>query len=53
VKAELRAELLAWMKAMGDEGQQTELAAIEHQTRSLKQKKQPRKKPKSRKTAAG
>ena len=31
IKAELRSELLAWMKAMGDKGQQTELEAGEHQ----------------------
>jgi len=31
VKAELKARLLAWMKATGDKGQQTELEAYEHQ----------------------
>ncbi len=31
IKSELRSELLAWMKAMGDKGQQTELEAGEHQ----------------------
>ncbi|MHC4215859.1 MAG: sulfatase-like hydrolase/transferase [Planctomycetota bacterium] len=31
VKAELRKRLLAWMEAMGDEGQKTELEALEHQ----------------------
>jgi uncharacterized sulfatase len=36
VKSELRGALLAWMKATGDQGQQTELDAIGHQTRSLK-----------------
>ncbi len=36
VKAELRSVLLEWMQAMGDQGQQTELEAIQHQTRSLK-----------------
>ena len=50
VKARLRRELLSWMQAMGDEGQQTELNAIEHQTRSLKQNKPNGPKPKARKT---
>jgi uncharacterized sulfatase len=50
VKARLRRELLSWMQAMGDEGQQTELNAIEHQTRSLKQDKPSGPKPKARKT---
>jgi len=31
VKAGMRAELLTWMEAMGDKGQQTELEAREHQ----------------------
>jgi len=35
-KRELRTELLAWMEAMGDRGQQTELDAFQHQTRALK-----------------
>jgi uncharacterized sulfatase len=30
VKADLRERLLAWMEAMGDEGQQTELEALDH-----------------------
>jgi len=30
VKAELRAELLSWMERCGDEGQQTELEALDH-----------------------
>ena len=38
IKNELRTELLAWMEAMGDEGQQTELEASEHQTKALKGK---------------
>ena len=41
VKAELRGVLLAWMKEMGDQGQQAELDAIQHQTRSLKKSPQP------------
>ena len=36
VQAELHRELLAWMEAMGDKGQQTELEALEHQTKALK-----------------
>ena len=35
-KGELRTKLLAWMKAMGDQGQQTELDALKHQTRALR-----------------
>lgn len=31
IKQDLRARLLTWMKAMGDRGQDTELAALEHQ----------------------
>lgn len=31
VKAELKKQLTAWMKAQGDQGQATELAALEHQ----------------------
>ena len=38
IKAELRLELLGWMEAMGDKGQQTELEAWDHQTRALKAK---------------
>ncbi|NIO34419.1 MAG: sulfatase-like hydrolase/transferase [Planctomycetales bacterium] len=32
IKSELRTQLLAWMKNMGDLGQQTELDALAHQT---------------------
>ena len=35
-KDELRTKLLAWMKAMGDQGQQTELDALQHQTGALR-----------------
>jgi len=35
-KDELRTKLLAWMEAMGDQGQQTELDALNHQTRALR-----------------
>jgi len=35
VKADLRERLLAWMDAMGDKGQQTELEALEHQSRNM------------------
>ncbi|HUT09182.1 MAG TPA: sulfatase [Thermoguttaceae bacterium] len=35
-KDELRTKLLAWMKAMGDQGQQTELDAFQHQTGALR-----------------
>lgn len=38
VKAELKATLLAWMKACGDKGQQTELEARRHQGRGRKRK---------------
>ncbi|NQT38835.1 MAG: sulfatase atsG, partial [Planctomycetes bacterium] len=38
IKAELKSRLLAWMEAMGDRGQATELAALEHQTRALRAK---------------
>jgi len=38
VKAELRKELLAWMKDCGDKGQQTEIEAHEHQGRGRKKK---------------
>ena len=38
VKAELKARLLAWMKATGDKGQQTELDARQHQGRGRKPK---------------
>ncbi len=34
VKQELRRELLSWMQAMGDQGQQTELEALDHQSRN-------------------
>jgi len=36
IKAELKAELLGWMEAMGDRGQATESEALEHQTRALR-----------------
>jgi N-sulfoglucosamine sulfohydrolase len=36
VKETLRRELLAWMEASGDKGQQTELEAFEHQARALR-----------------
>ena len=39
VKAELRKQLDAWMKASGDKGQQTEVEAFEHQRRKRKKKK--------------
>ncbi len=50
VKSKLKAELDAWMAAQGDEGQETELAALEHQGRNRKKKdkgasKKKRKKP--------
>jgi uncharacterized sulfatase len=54
VKAELRGVLLDWMQAMGDQGQQTELDAIAHQTRSLKKSPQPKQrlsKPKRKKAS--
>jgi uncharacterized sulfatase len=49
IKRELRAELLAWMEACGDQGQQTELEAHLHQTKALKAKEKPEPKKKSRK----
>ena len=39
IKAELRHELLRWMKNMGDLGQQTELEAMEHQGKHRAKKK--------------
>ena len=36
---ELRSKLTAWMKKCGDEGQATELKAIEQMTRGRKKKK--------------
>ena len=41
VKAELKAELLVWMEAMGDKGQEAELEAREHQGKGLKKKVTP------------
>ena len=38
IKAELKAELLAWMEATGDKGQQTELDAREHQLKAGREK---------------
>ena len=52
VKAELKAQLLAWMKACGDKGQQTELEARQHQGGGRKKKPaatDPAKKPGGRK----
>lgn len=42
IKAELKTELLGWMKSTGDLGQQTELEAMEHQRRGIA-KKNPKK----------
>ncbi len=42
VRKELRTELLKWMAACGDEGQQTELEAHEHQGRGRKKKEAPK-----------
>ena len=49
IKAELKAELAAWMEAMGDKGQQTELEAHEHQYKAKRKKtdSQPKKRGKS------
>jgi len=44
VRQNLRAKLLAWMEAMGDEGQGTELAAFEHQGNRNKNRKQSKQK---------
>lgn len=44
VKAELRAELLRWMKDTGDKGQETELDARNHQGGGRKKKKSKEKK---------
>jgi len=43
IKAELRAELLAWMKVCGDKGQQTELEARDHQGSGKKKPAGPKK----------
>ena len=40
-RQEMRAQLLQWMKAMGDKGQQTELEAREHQGAGRKKKSDP------------
>ena len=50
-KAKLRKKLLAWMKACGDKGQQTELEAREHQGAGRRKKKDAdaAKKPRKRK----
>jgi uncharacterized sulfatase len=34
IKSDLQARLMAWMKSQGDEGQQTELEALQHQGRN-------------------
>ena len=39
LKEELKKELSRWMESCGDKGQQTEMAALEHQGRALKKKK--------------
>ena len=41
VKAQLRTQLLEWMAAMGDKGQQTELEAKDHQGAGRNKKKAP------------
>ena len=38
IKADLRQRLLAWMKAMGDEGQKTEMEALEHVNKNTRLK---------------
>jgi len=43
IKAELRTELLRWMKHTGDQGQATELDALNHQGKAQAKKKTPRK----------
>ncbi len=50
VKTQLRNRLVAWMKDMGDKGQQTELEAWEHQARNRNKKKSKAKQKKSRRT---
>lgn len=50
VKKQLRNRLVAWMKDMGDKGQQTELEAWEHQARNRNKKKTKAKQKKSRGT---
>ena len=44
VKSQLKAQLKHWMQAQGDQGQQTELEALEHQARR-RNKSQQKKKP--------
>ncbi|TKJ35290.1 MAG: sulfatase atsG [Planctomycetes bacterium B3_Pla] len=50
VKKQLRDRLVAWMRDMGDKGQQTELEAWEHQARNRNKKKTKAKQKKSRGT---
>ena len=49
VKADMRKRLLAWMKAMGDEGQQTELEADLHLARNRNKKKKDERKKRGKK----
>ena len=37
VKKDLKIRLLKWMEQQGDKGQQTEMEALEHQTKGLKE----------------
>jgi len=48
VKAELKQQLASWMQAQGDQGQATELAALEHQGRGQKKSTDQKKKKKKR-----
>ena len=50
IKDDLQGRLLAWMKSQGDLGQETELAAPEHQNRN-RNKKNKKPKPANKKTA--
>jgi uncharacterized sulfatase len=50
IKKQLRDHLIAWMREMGDKGQQTELEAWEHQAKNRNKKKSKAKQKKSRGT---
>jgi len=52
VKAELKNQLTSWMTAQGDQGQATELAALEHQKRAQKKANKANKKKQKRQKKA-
>jgi uncharacterized sulfatase len=52
IRDELRAKLDDWMKQQGDEGQATEMKALERMPRGIKSPETPKKKKKGKKKAA-